>query len=130
MPKLSQEKLKSIYRILESTTVFTVDQLVSLLRCSKPTARLRLKQWKTHTSYNQNGRYYAMPTVPHCRLLGYLTHLIFNYFTDKSCSVFRSERGPIGLRNGTIRSNYLPSRKHYSKSVNHIMSVMGLFMTG
>jgi len=27
-------------------------------------ARLKLKQWRTYTSYNQNGRYYALPAVP------------------------------------------------------------------
>jgi len=40
-----------------------------------------------------------------CRLLGSFTYLIFNYFTDKSGSVFRSEGAPIGIRNGTIRSS-------------------------
>jgi len=29
-----------------------------------PTARLKLKRWQAYTSYNQNSRYYALPTVP------------------------------------------------------------------
>jgi hypothetical protein len=44
-----------------------------------------------------------------CRLSDCLTHFIFNYFTYQSGFVFRSERAPIGKRNGTIRSSYFPS---------------------
>ena len=58
------KRLKSVFRFLESLKVFKLDKLVSSLRCSKPTARLKLKQWKAYTSYNKNSRYYAMPTVP------------------------------------------------------------------
>jgi len=64
MPKLSEGKLKSVFKFLEDIKVFTLDHLVSYLNCSLPTARLKLKQWGTHTSYNQNSRYYAMPAVP------------------------------------------------------------------
>ena len=64
MPKLSEGKLKSVFKVLEHIKVFTLDQLISSLSCSTPTARLKLKQWQAYRSYNQNGRYYAMPTVP------------------------------------------------------------------
>ena len=64
MPRLSEGKLKSVVKFLEDIKVFTLDHLVSYLSCSLPTARLKLKQWRTHTSYNQNGRYYALPAVP------------------------------------------------------------------
>ena len=64
MSRLSEEKLKSVIKFLEDIKVFTLDHLVSYLSCSLPTARLKLKQWRTHTSYNQNGRYYALPAVP------------------------------------------------------------------
>ena len=57
-------KLESVFKFLENIKVFTLEQLVTSLRCSIPTARLKLKQWRTYTSYNQNGRYYAMPAVP------------------------------------------------------------------
>lgn len=65
MAKLSETKLKRAFRFLENIKVFTIEQLVASLSCSIPTARLKLKKWHTHTSYNQNGRYYAMPAVPH-----------------------------------------------------------------
>jgi len=63
MPKISEKKLKDVFRFLEGIKVFTLDKLVSLLSCSTPTARSKLKQWKAYTSYNKNSRYYAMPTV-------------------------------------------------------------------
>jgi len=63
MPKISEKRLKDVFRFLEDSKVFTLDKLLSLLSCSTPTARLKLKQWKAYTSYNKNSRYYAMPTV-------------------------------------------------------------------
>ena len=63
MRKISEKRLKDVFRFLEDIKVFTLDKLVSLLSCSTPTARLRLKQWKAYTSYNKNSRYYAVPAV-------------------------------------------------------------------
>jgi len=64
MGKFSEGKLARVLNSLEEMKVFTLGSLVSSLSCSVPTARLKLKQWGTYTSYNQNGRYYTMPTVP------------------------------------------------------------------
>ena len=64
MTKLSEGKLKNVFNFLEDIKVFTLERLVSSLSCSIPTARLKLKQWGAYTSYNQNGRYYTMSTVP------------------------------------------------------------------
>ena len=44
--------------------ILTLGELSELLPSSIHTARRRLKQWRAHTSYNQNGRYYALPEVP------------------------------------------------------------------
>jgi hypothetical protein len=63
MPKISEKRLNDVFRFLEDIKVFTLDKLVSLLSCSTPTARSKLKQWKAYTSYNKNSRYYAMATV-------------------------------------------------------------------
>jgi hypothetical protein len=43
--------------------VLAVEELAELLASSLPTARRRLKEWHTHTSYNHNGRYYVLPEV-------------------------------------------------------------------
>jgi len=64
MTKLNDAKLKRVSRFLESIKVFTLNQMVASLSCSIPTARLKLKQWQAYTSYNQNGRYYAMAAIP------------------------------------------------------------------
>ena len=64
MSKLIKGRLEGVFRFLENLRVFTLEQVISSLNCSVPTARVKLRQWHAHTSYNQNGRYYAMPTVP------------------------------------------------------------------
>jgi hypothetical protein len=44
--------------------VVTLGEVAELVHSSIHTARRRLKEWRAHTSYNQNGRYYALPDVP------------------------------------------------------------------
>ena len=44
--------------------VMTLGEVAELVHSSMHTARRRLKEWRTHTSYNQNGRYYTPPDVP------------------------------------------------------------------
>lgn len=43
--------------------VATINQVAEMLGCAVSTARRRLKHWGAHTSYNHNGRYYALPDV-------------------------------------------------------------------
>ncbi len=44
--------------------VMKLGEVAELIHSSIHTARRRLKEWRAHTSYNQNGRYYALPDVP------------------------------------------------------------------
>lgn len=64
MARLDQNTIKAAWRHLEKAKVFTIGELSHALKCSIPNARLKLKQWQTYTSYNQNGRFYALPQVP------------------------------------------------------------------
>lgn len=64
MGGLSQVKIKAVLCDLEEIKIFKIGDLSSKLSCSVPNARLKLKSWKTHTSYNQNGRFYTLPQVP------------------------------------------------------------------
>lgn len=64
MPKFSKETIKGVFKFLEGIKIFTLNRLMSALGCSMPSARVKLKQWKAYASYNQNGRYYSLPTVP------------------------------------------------------------------
>lgn len=64
MSRIDAETNKKTQTILKRKKVFTLARLVSILKCSSRTAQTKLKQWRTYTSYNQNGKYYTMPTIP------------------------------------------------------------------
>jgi len=64
MTKLDQNTIEAAWRYLKKAKVFTIGELVSVLKCSIPNVRIKLKQWQTYTSYNCNGKFYAMPQVP------------------------------------------------------------------
>ncbi len=64
MARLDPNTVKAIYKQLEKHKIFTIVELADLLKCSISNARLKLRQWNTYTSYNQNGRYYTLPQVP------------------------------------------------------------------
>ena len=44
--------------------VQTVTELSEILQCSLITVRRRLKEWDACTSYNKNGRYYTLRSIP------------------------------------------------------------------
>jgi hypothetical protein len=64
MAQLDHDTIKSIWRYLEKIKVFSIGELASFLTCSIPNARVKIKQWRAYTSYNQNGKYYTLPEVP------------------------------------------------------------------
>lgn len=64
MARLNQDTIKAAWRHLEKMKVFSIGELASVLTCSIPNARLKLKQWGAYTSYNQNGKYYTLPQMP------------------------------------------------------------------
>ena len=53
-----------ILKIIFKRKTITIDVLSSLLNSSIKTARRRLKLWEAHTSYNENGRFYTLPSIP------------------------------------------------------------------
>jgi len=54
---------RNILETLAVSKVITVIELAGLLNRSVKTARRCLKAWGAYTSYNYNGRYYALPAV-------------------------------------------------------------------
>jgi len=64
MPRINKDKIQQAQKLLKKEKVFTIDQVNSILTCSTTTARLKLREWGTYTSYNQYGKYYTMPDVP------------------------------------------------------------------
>ena len=53
-----------IQNTIVARKVITIDVLASLLNSSIKTARRRLKLWEAYTSYNENGRFYTLPSIP------------------------------------------------------------------
>lgn len=64
MIRLDQHTVNTVQVNLERVKIFNIGDLASALKCSIPTARLKLRQWQAYTSYNQNGRFYTLPQVP------------------------------------------------------------------
>ena len=69
-----QKLIDDAHKVFKDQKVLNLGQLMVLLKSSRRTAQTRLKQWGTYTSYNQNGRYYALPGVPKFNI-----HGIWNY---------------------------------------------------
>lgn len=65
MPRIDPQRIKQAQIVLQKKKVFTFDELLAALTCSTRSARSLLKQWHSFTSYNQNGRYYTLPNIPH-----------------------------------------------------------------
>jgi hypothetical protein len=63
MPPRDLEKDSLALRKFKRKKVLLVEELAELLASSTATARRRLKQWHTYTSYNHNGRYYVLHGV-------------------------------------------------------------------
>jgi len=61
---IDPERDEITLKTFKTQKVMTVSQLADLLYCSVPTVRNRLRDWKAYTSYNKNGRYYTLPTIP------------------------------------------------------------------
>ncbi len=70
MPQITTETLQNTQIILRKEKIFTLKRLVSLLECSSRAAQTKLQQWRTYTSYNQNGMYYTMPDIPQFNIHG------------------------------------------------------------
>jgi hypothetical protein len=105
MLKFHEKKLERVFKFLEDQKVFTLDQLVSSLSCSTPTARLKLKQWQAYTSYNQNGRYYTMPTVARFDengLWSYEAISFSKYGNLRNTVVHLINNSPLGLTGNEI----------------------------
>jgi len=126
MSKFSEGKLKGVFKFLESIKVFTLEHLVASLSCSIPTARLKLKRWRTYTSYNQNGRYYAMPAIP-CFDENGLWHYekvsFSKYGNLRNTVVHLINASPSGLTGNEI-GNLV--RLHCRSFLHHFRNVAGI----
>lgn len=56
--------LQEVQARFRARKVMTVAELALQMRCSSRTVHRRLQEWQAIHSYNKNGRYYALPSVP------------------------------------------------------------------
>lgn len=64
MAQLSEQSIDQVVKKFRTQKVMTVDEIETILNCSAITVRRYLNKWRTITSYNFNGRYYALPDIP------------------------------------------------------------------
>ena len=127
MRKFSEETVESVYKFLERIKVFTIDRLISTLGCSIPSARVKLKQWKAYTSYNQNGRYYTLPTVPRFDVndLWFYENVFFcRYGNLRNTVVHLIDNSPSGLSANEIGDLVRLSPRSF---LHHFRDVEGIY---
>ena len=126
MPGADGSKIEALKRDLKRKKVFMLDQLASQLECSIPTARLNLKRWGAHTSYNQNGRYYTLPTVPRFDGNGLwcIKDICFSKSGNlKNTLIHLIEKAPAGLTGKEIGDLVRLSPRSFLHHFRHVLGI-------
>ena len=91
--------------------ILTVTELSEILQCSQITVHRRLKEWDALTSYNKNGRYYTIRTIPEFNKNG-----IWQY------------RDIYFSRYGTLKNTVVALASKSMKGMNHaeLQEIIGL----
>jgi len=91
--------------------VLAVADISEILSCSLITVRRRLKSWDACTSYNKNGRYYTLPSIPEFNKKG-----IWRY------------RDIYFSRYGTLKNTVIALAAKSKKGLNHteLQEIIGL----
>lgn len=105
MPPRHRERESAALRAFRRKKVLVVEELAQLLASSIGTARRRLKEWDSYTSYNHNGRYYVLPSVakfdPH-GLWRYRTVFFSKHGNLKQTVIYLVNSSPAGLSTAEI----------------------------
>lgn len=107
MNRESKAKIEKTKKVFRRKMILTLAEVADLIQSSIHTARRRLKQWQALTSYNQNGRYYALPDVPKFNANGLWQHhgvFFSRYGNLKKTVVELVYSSPAGLDAGELRS--------------------------
>ena len=86
--------------------VLTVTDLTGILACSLITVRRRLKEWGVCTSYNKNGRYYTLPSIPEFNKNGiwrYRESYFSRYGTLKNTVIALAAKSRQGLNHHELQ---------------------------
>ena len=91
--------------------ILTVTELSEILQCSQITVHRRLKEWDALTSYNKNGCYYTIRTIPEFDKNGIWQHRDI-YFS----------------RYGTLKNTVVALASKSMKGMNHaeLQEILGL----
>ena len=60
----AETKLQKVLKRFGARKVMTLGELAQQMQCSHRTVQRRLTDWQAISSYNKNGRYYVLPSVP------------------------------------------------------------------
>lgn len=99
------EREQEALKIFKEKMIMTIPELTLLLQCSSTTVRRRLKEWNAYTSYNKNGRYYTLPSIPRFSKKGLWEHqgICFSkYGTLKSTIIHFVRASAKGLSNSGL----------------------------
>jgi len=105
MQKIQSNPASKIKLNLLRKKIFTFDQLISMLKCSVRSGRNKLKEWQAYSSYNKNGSYYTLPSVPHFDKNGLWQHKDAYFSQNRSLKntiVFIVNRSSSGLSGSQI----------------------------
>jgi len=107
MRRESNASIGKSQKVFRRRKILTLGEVAELIQSSVHTARRRLKQWRAHNSYNQNGRYYTLPEVPEFDANG-LWHWRGVFFSQygnlKQTVIELIRRSQAGLDAGEMRS--------------------------
>ena len=105
MKKRNVELDENSIRSFNLRKVLTITELSKILVCSIITVRRRLKEWRTYTSYNKNGRYYTLPSIPKFNKKGIWTYkdIFFSkYGTLKNTIIALAAKSKQGLTHSEL----------------------------
>jgi hypothetical protein len=123
MPRIASETLQAAQTTLRRQKIFTFERLLTLLHCSVRSGRAKLKEWGVYHSYNHNGRYYAMRSVPRFDENGLWRHgnVFFSRYGNLKTTVIelvtKSPSGLTGKRIGEMLGLQPRSFLHHFKDV-------------
>jgi len=110
-------------KAFRKSRIMVLGEVAELIHSSIHTARRRLKEWGAHSSYNQNGRYYALPDVLEFDANGlwrWRGVFFSQYGNLKQTVIELIHRSQAGLDAGEIRSLLeLDPRSFLSAFANH-----------
>ena len=105
MKKRNVELDQHALRTFSLRKVLTITELAKILICSIITVRRRLKEWRAYTSYNKNGRYYTLPSIPKFNKKGIWTYkdIFFSrYGTLKNTVIALATKSKKGLTHSEL----------------------------